>query len=76
MKNIEVLRLAVEVMKAHNDTCGWKTFKDIKLNEDSENITFVMDFQFMQDVIHITSLFNLTFHVEPPYGLNRKFRIT
>jgi len=76
MKNLEVLKLAVEVMKAHNVTCGYETFVDIKLDEDSENITFLMEFQFMEEVIRITSLLNLSFHRVSLLGKMTNFKIT
>ena len=61
MENLDVLKLAVEVMKAHNETCGYKTFLNILLNESDEVITFDMDNIFVASACQVADLLNLTF---------------
>lgn len=76
MKNITVLQLAEKVMVAHNETCGYETFKFIELDIESEKLLFVMDFQFMQHSLNICDLLNLTIKIGEQRDDETNFTIT
>lgn len=76
MKNITVLQLAEKIMSAHNETCGYETFKNINLDTESETLHFVMDFQFMQAALNICDLLNLSIHITDKWDDGTNFTIT
>ena len=65
MKNQEVIKLAVELMHAHNEACNYETFKDIKLNREDESIEFDIQTSMIGSASMITELLNLVLHIEP-----------
>lgn len=64
MKNLTVLSLAVELMRAHNATCGYETFKDIDLNIKHETLHFDIMNSAIGTADNICNLLNLTLHIE------------
>lgn len=64
MKNLTVLNLAVDIMQAHNITCGYETFKDIRLNNIDETIHFDVMTSAIGEADQICNLLNLTLHIE------------
>ena len=75
MENLDVLKLAVEVMKAHNETCGYKTFTDISLDESDEVIKFDIKSIFASAAYQVADLLNLnfSFDINTDPSDNRKF---
>lgn len=65
MKNILALRLAVEIMEAHNELCGYETFTDIRLRSKDESIEFNIQTSMLGTAFMIAELLNLTVHIEP-----------
>jgi len=63
MNNIEVLTTAMIVMKAHNQTHGYITFHDIDINIEQEKISFKIEIQFMDALVFLCHLLNLSFHI-------------
>ncbi|HDY67510.1 hypothetical protein LCGC14_2015360 [marine sediment metagenome] len=76
MKNITVLQLAEKNMVAHNETCGYETFKDILLDVENETLHFVMDFGFMQSALNIVNLLNLSIQIGEKWDDGTNFTIT
>ena len=64
MENLDVLKLAVEVMKAHNETWNYLTFKNISLNESDEVIQFDIEPFLISAACQVADLFNLTFRFD------------
>ena len=64
MTNLAVLNLACRIMRAHNETCGYETFKDISLNSEKEEITFNIANSMLSSAFHICDLLNLTLCIE------------
>jgi len=61
MRNIDVLASMVMLMKTHNITCS-EIFTEIKLDRESEQVFFKVDFQFLATAFQICELLNLTLH--------------
>ena len=71
MKNIDVLASVVMLMKAHNITCS-EIFTEIKLDRESEQVFFKVNFQFLATAFLICELLNLNLHqvFESTYKIN------
>ena len=61
MRNIDVLATCFQLLKTHNYTCS-EIFTEIKLDRESEQVFFKIDFQFLQTAFQICELLNLTLH--------------
>jgi len=71
MRNIDVLATCFQLLKTHNYTCS-EIFTEIKLDRESEQLFFKIDFQFLATAFSICELLNLTLHqvFESTYKIN------
>ena len=61
MRNIDVLASVVMLMKSYNIICS-EIFTEIKLDRESEQLFFKVNFIFLQTAFQICELLNLTLH--------------
>ena len=64
MKNLDVIKFAVRMMDAHNETCGYETFMNIYIHKADESIEFDIQTSFIGAADMICNLLNLTLHIE------------
>jgi hypothetical protein len=64
MNNIDALILAMKIMQANNELCGYQTFKSVDLDTINETLHFDIEPMFIGEAAKITELLNLNLKIE------------